>query len=118
MSDYKMNKPIVAGQETLWYRTLIAIYEANKPLSKKEWLKAAKISYSDFPPKIEKDALGIHSRWSYRHWRGLYPAMFKHFQRLNLVEYDCRSKKWIMNRMHYESFCRTLGVSPVGVLYG
>lgn len=117
MSDYKMNTPIIAGNETLWYRTLIAIYSANKSLRKKEWLKAAKIQYSDFPPKIEKGALGLHSRWSYRHWRGLYPAMFKHFQRLNLVSYNCKTKMWSMNRTQYESFCKNLSVSPTGVCY-
>ncbi len=118
MSDYKMNKPTIAGQETLWYRTLIAMYKADKPLSKKEWLTLAEVSFSDEKPKITKTAYGSRSEWSYRHWRGLYPAMFKHFQFLNLVYYNCKSKKWYMNRKRYELFCRELKVSPMGVLYG
>lgn len=112
MSDYKMNRPIICGEETLWYRTLRAIYKENRPLRKKEWLKAADISYSDCPPHIEKDTLGIHSRWSYRHWRGLYPAMFKHFQILKLTYYNPKDKNWYMNRNEYEKFCRKLRVKP------
>jgi hypothetical protein len=112
MPDYKMNTPIRAGQETLWYRTLRAIYKADKPLSKKEWLTLANVSYSDFPPQIEKDVLGIHSRWSYRHWRGLYPAMFKHFQYLKLVSYNCKTKKWSMNKPDYKIFCLSLNIEP------
>lgn len=112
MSDYKMNTPVRGGQEVLWYRTLRALYLANRPLSKKEWLTAAGISYSDFPPKQEKDVLGIHTRWSYRHWRGLYPAMFKHFQWLKLVRYNCREKKWTMDRLSYRIFCLSLNVEP------
>jgi hypothetical protein len=112
MSDYKMNRPIIAGQETLWYRTLRAIYLADKPLSKKEWLILAHISFSDEKPETTKTPYGIKSKWSYRHWRGLYPAMFKHFQRLKLVNYNCKEKKWSMNRLDYKIFCLDLNVKP------
>jgi hypothetical protein len=105
MSDYKMNKPIVGNKKTLWYKTLIAIYKANKPLCKKEWLKAANISFSDEKPIFSSTG---NSQWSYRHWRGLYPAMFKHFQYLDLVFYSTKDKKWYMNRKNYEKFCKNL----------
>ena len=118
MPDYKMNTPVITGKETLWYRTLIAIYLANKPLHKKEWLKAAKIKFSDEPPIFTTVGYGItRSRWSYRHWRGLYPAMFKHFQRLELVSYNCKERKWTINKAQYKSFCKNLRVDPTGVRY-
>lgn len=107
-----MNTPIRGGEETLWYQTLRALYRANKPLRKKEWLKAAGISYSELSPIIQKDVLGTHSRWPYRHWRGLYPAMFKHFQYLRLVKYNCKEKTWEMNRLEYKLFCLILNVEP------
>jgi hypothetical protein len=114
MPDYKMNRPMITGKETLWYRTLRAIYLANKPLKKKEWLALADIPFSDEPPKMMKSLYGgsIRSKWSYRHWRGLYPAMFRHFQRLKLVSYNCKTKKWSMNSSNYEIFCLSLNVRP------
>jgi hypothetical protein len=113
MSDYKMNRPIIADQETLWYRTLRAIYKANKPLHKKEWLKAANVKFSEESPIFTTAGYGItKSRWPYRHWRGLYPAMFKHFQRLKLVNYNCKEKKWSMNRLDYKIFCLSLNIKP------
>lgn len=113
MSDYKMNTPIIVGKETLWYRTLRAIYLANKPLRKKEWLDLAKISYSDEDPLEIVSEFGCkRTKWSYRHWRGLYPSMFKHFQWFGLVHYDCKTKTWHLHRPEYKMYCKNLGVKP------
>lgn len=108
-----MNTPIIIGKETLWYRTLRAIYLADRPLRKKEWLTLANISFSDEKPKEIIDELGYkRTSWSYRHWRGLYPAMFKHFQWFGLVGYDCKTKEWSLNKLEYIKFCEKLNVKP------
>lgn len=108
-----MNTPIIAGKETLWYRTLRALYRANKPVHKKEWLDLAKISYSDDNPlEITNERGHKRTKWSYRHWRGLYPAMFKHFQWFKLVRYSHKENRWHLNKLEYEIYCKKLNVEP------
>jgi hypothetical protein len=117
MSGYMLNKPVLAGKETKWYRMLKAIYKANRPLHKKEWFSLAGIEYSDKVTRSIKNSLSFlldfelrGSKYSYRHWKGLYPDLFKEFQYQNLVHYDPQIKKWKMDRPVYEAFCRRLQI--------
>jgi hypothetical protein len=118
MSGYKMNMPVKAFP-TIWYRMLRAIYKANKPLHKKEWFTLARVHFSDSVSVVHKDFKYLQvllgepkTRYSYRHWKGLYPDMFKAFQWRNLVKYDSKERKWNINKRNYESFCSTLNVKP------
>lgn len=121
MSGYKLNRPVLGGVETKWYRMLRAIYKANQPLHKKEWFALAEIPFSDQAPKIGVfgGQMGIEdglyepyrsSKWPYRHWKGLYPDLFKELQRQHLIEYDPKIKKWKLNRFRYKLFCDHLNI--------
>ena len=112
MADYRMNTPVIAGRETIWYKMLKSLYRFNKPVHKKEWLFMTAIPFSDKKPKITKTAYGSRSKWSYRHWRGLYPAMFKQFQWMGLVHYNCKTKMWYLHKPEYRALCKQLSVKP------
>ena len=92
MASYRFNTPIVGGKFTLWFRTLLALYESQRPLRKKEWLTATGIQFSD--ETVLSGRWKGSKKYSYRHWRGLYPDMFARFRGRGWVEYDREACTW------------------------
>lgn len=89
MSYYRLNTPVRAGKKTKWYRLLEAIAKTRLPfIHKVVWLSLADVEFSNENPIVYDKRCRQKTRWSYRHWRGIYPALFSKFRRTGLVIYE------------------------------